>query len=98
MLRIRLHSACYVPTFSIYAVLPLFPLNCSTLPYHTGLKAAEVATLCQGAQSSGPAQCFVQARGLGNTAERVHLCNGAASAVSVVCDVVVRLLGQTTEG
>jgi hypothetical protein len=49
-----------------------------------------VVELCQGAQNIGPAQCFVQSRGLGTTAERTHLCNGAFSAVRVCFYVCFR--------
>lgn len=46
-----------------------------------GLKPVEVVELCQGAQNSGPAECYVQSRNLGTIAQRTHLCNGAFNAV-----------------
>lgn len=56
--------------------------DCITCALDSGLRAAEVVELCQGAQNPGPAQCFVAARGLGSTADKTHLCNGAFSSVS----------------
>jgi hypothetical protein len=71
----HLLCVCQLPLYASVTdpSLSLYPL--------AGLKAAEVVELCQGAQNIGPAQCFVQSRGLGTTAERTHLCNGAFSAV-----------------
>jgi hypothetical protein len=73
---------CFSSLFTAHPAEPISncPLVLSWYAY-VGLKAAEVVELCQGAQNIGPAQCFVQSRGLGTTAERTHLCNGAFSAV-----------------
>lgn len=46
------------------------------------LKADDLATLCHGARSSGPAECFLGSSGLGTTEERINLCNGALDDVS----------------
>mmetsp|Transcript_19725 Transcript_19725/g.32966 ORF Transcript_19725/g.32966 Transcript_19725/m.32966 type:complete len:1119 (+) Transcript_19725:127-3483(+) len=66
------------------------PINCTAhILSHASLsseiKAPEVVSLCQGARSAGPAECFLESKGLGATTERVNLCNGAEGAGPARC-------------
>ena len=72
------------------APITLGPVNCTmqTLQKvasrdpNIKLKGEDLAHLCVSAISSGPSDCFVESKGLGNTEERLTLCNTAINAVS----------------
>ncbi len=46
-----------------------------------GLKGDDVVSLCTGAVSAGPVNCFSESRGMGSTSQRIELCQGASGAV-----------------
>jgi hypothetical protein len=69
----------------------LGPVNCTSEVIaksfkkepHLKLKGGDIKDLCSGAISAGPADCFVESKGIGDTEVRTHLCRAATNSVSL---------------
>lgn len=72
------------------APVALGPVNCTATVLENykqkesqlSLTASDLVALCKGATNKGPADCFLESKGLGNVEQRTELCNSATNAVN----------------